>query len=52
VPIATALKLKINDLASRELLLQAKGSVKVGKAGVFISKPFTYSGKHKVDLKL
>ena len=52
VPIATALKLKINDLASRELLLQANGSVKVGKAGVFISRPFTYSGRHKVDLKL
>lgn len=52
VPVATALKLKINDLASRELLLQANGSVKVGKAGVFISRPFTYAGKHKVDLKL
>ncbi len=52
VPLATALKLKINDLSSRDLLLQANGSVKVGKAGVFINKPFNYSGKHKVDLKL
>ncbi len=52
VPLATALKLKINDLANRDLLVQANGSVRVGKAGVFINKPFNYSGKHKVDLKL
>ena len=52
VPLATALKLKVNDLGNRDLLLQANGSVKVGKAGVFINKPFNYSGKHKVDLKL
>ncbi len=52
VPIVTALKLKLNDLASRELLLQAKGSVKVGRAGVFISRPFNYSGKHKINLSL
>ena len=52
VPIATALKLKLNDLASRDLLLQANGTVRVGKAGVFITRPFTYTGKHKVDLRL
>jgi len=52
VPLATVLKLKVNDLANRDVLIQANGSVKVGKAGVYISKPFTYSGKHKVDLKL
>ena len=52
VPVATALKLKLNDLASRDLLLQANGSVRVGKAGVFITRPFNYTGKHKVDLRL
>lgn len=52
VPLTTVLKLKMNDLADRELLIQANGSVKVGKAGVYITKPFNYSGKHKVDLKL
>lgn len=52
VPLSAALKLKLNDLANRELLIQANGSVKVGKAGVYFTKPFTYSGKHKVDLKL
>jgi LEA14-like dessication related protein len=52
IPLATALKLKMNDLTSHALLLQANGSVKVGKAGVFISRPFSYSGKHKIDIKL
>jgi LEA14-like dessication related protein len=52
IPLATALKLKINDLSNRELLIQANGAVKVGKAGVYITRPFTYTGKHKVDLKL
>ena len=52
VSLATALKLKINDLSNRSLLIQATGSVKVGKAGIYITRPFTYSGQHKVDLKL
>src|SRR5688500_13676506 len=50
VPIATALKLKLNDLASRELLLKADGSVRVGKAGVFITRPFR-SEEHTSELQ-
>jgi LEA14-like dessication related protein len=50
--LAEMLKLKTSDLSNREYSVRANGSVRVGKAGVFISKPFTYSGKHKVDLKL
>ena len=52
ISLAEALKLKTSDLKNKELLVRANGSVKVGKAGVFISKPFNYTGKHKVDLKL
>lgn len=52
VPLSAALKLKMNDLANRELLVQANGTVRLGKAGVYITKPFAYSGKHKVDLSL
>jgi LEA14-like dessication related protein len=52
IPLEKALKLKINDLANRSLLVQATGSVKVGKGGVYITRPFTYSGQHKVDFKL
>lgn len=52
VPLATALKLKVNDLGNRSLLIQANGSVRIGKGGVYINRPFTYSGQHKIDLKL
>lgn len=52
IPLAQALKLRLNDFTNRDLQLKANGSVKVGKAGVYISRPFTYSGKHKLDLKL
>lgn len=52
ISLAEALKLKTGDLSNREFFVRAHGSVKVGKAGVFILKPFNYSGKHKVDLKL
>lgn len=52
IPLISALKLKINDVENRELLVQANGSARVGRGGVFIKKPFKYSGKHKVDLKL
>lgn len=52
VPLASALKMKVDDLSNRQLLVQATGSVKVGKGGIFISRPFTYSGQHKLDIKL
>ncbi len=52
VPLANALKLKVGDLSNREVLVRADGSVKVGKAGVYVTRPFKYQGKHKVNLKL
>lgn len=52
ISLASALKLKSADISTKEFLLRANGSVKVGKAGVFVSRPFTYSGKQKLDLKL
>jgi LEA14-like dessication related protein len=52
VPLANALKLKLGDLSNREVTVKADGTVKVGKAGIFVSRPFNYAGKHKVNLKL
>ena len=52
VPLAAAMKLKFTDLSNRQLLVQATGTVKVGKGGIYLTRPFTYSGQHKVDLKL
>lgn len=53
ITLATALKIDLEDIEKRDILLRAIGSVKVGKAGVFVNKPFEYRGKHRLeDLKL
>jgi hypothetical protein len=53
IATATALKMNFKDINTREILLQARGSVKVGKAGVFVNKNFDYSGHHKLsELKI
>ena len=49
IPLQTALKMNIQELSSRPVLLKADGSVKVGKAGIFVSKPVHYEGKHTLD---
>ena len=40
----------LNALFGTELLLEVKGSTRVGKGGIFINVPFDYSGRHKVEL--
>lgn len=53
ISLATALKIDLKDIEKRDVLLRANGSVKVGKAGIFVSKPFNYQGKHRLsDIKL
>lgn len=49
VTLATALKLDIRHLQDRDILLRADGSVKVGKAGIFVTRPFHYEGRHRLD---
>lgn len=49
VSLQTVLNLNIQQLAQREVLIRANGNVKVGKAGIFISKPFSYRGKHRLQ---
>jgi LEA14-like dessication related protein len=49
VSLQTVLGLNFQQLSQRDVLIRANGHVKVGKAGIFISKPFTYQGKHRLD---
>jgi LEA14-like dessication related protein len=49
VPLQKALEFNFKDLSSRDVLLKAEGSAKVGKAGVYITKPIKYEGRHKLD---
>jgi LEA14-like dessication related protein len=49
VSFQTVLNMDLQELSQREVLLKANGSVKVGKAGIFITKPFNYQGKHRLE---
>ncbi len=49
VSLQTVLKMNLGELSQRPVLLKADGSVKVGKAGIFISKPFQYQGQHRIE---
>jgi LEA14-like dessication related protein len=40
----------LNLLFSNEVLVDIKGTTRVGKAGFFITVPFHYEGRHKLDL--
>lgn len=37
-------------LFNKEIQLDVKGTTRVGKAGIFVNVPFTYSGKHTFSL--
>jgi hypothetical protein len=41
--------MNLQNLTEKEINLKADGSVKVGKGGVFITRPVSYEGKHKLD---
>ena len=47
--LGTALKMDLQNIGSRKIYLKADGSVKVGKAGVFVTKPFDYEGNHSLN---
>jgi LEA14-like dessication related protein len=40
----------LGTLLSNEVLVELKGSTKVGKSGIFITVPFTYSAMQKFSL--
>ncbi len=40
----------LNSLLSKEILVKVKGSVKVGKANVFMNFPINYEGKHSFSI--
>ena len=50
VDMRNIFKNSVNVLFSREILVGAKGSTRVGKGGIYVTVPFNYEGKHKVEL--
>ena len=49
IPMGRLLELNYRNLGERELNVRAKGSVKLGKAGVFVTRDIDYEGKHKLS---
>jgi len=48
IPIGRALSMNIPGLIGKEVLVRADGTVKVGKAGVYITKDFNYEGRQNL----
>lgn len=49
ISLQTALSINLDSLAYKEVLLKADGSVKVGKAGIYVTRPVHYEGMHRLD---
>ena len=49
VQLGKLLQLDLKDINSREVVLRADGSARIGKAGIYITKPIKYSGRHRLD---
>lgn len=50
VDAKSLLKNNLNLLLNKEILIAAKGTTKVGKGGFYITLPFSYQGKQKLNL--
>lgn len=49
VPLRKAMEFNFEELSRRDILLRAEGSAKVGKGGIYITKPIKYQGRHRLD---
>lgn len=49
VDMKNVFKNSLSAILGQDVLLEVKGNTRVGKAGLFVNVPFTYSGRHKTD---
>lgn len=49
VSLQTVLKLNLQELSEREILVRADGNVRVGKTGIFVTRPIHYQGMHRLE---
>lgn len=52
ISLGKALQYDIASMVGKEAHIKTNGSVKVGKAGVFVIKNINYSGRHRLDADL
>lgn len=50
VEMKDILKTSFNALISNEVLLGARGTTRVGRSGLYLTIPFKYEGKQKLNL--
>lgn len=50
VDMKTVLKNSLNMLFSQEVLINVKGTTRVGKAGFYANVPFNYEARHRLKL--
>lgn len=50
VDMKSLLKNSLNLLFSKEVLVNVKGTTRVGKAGFYTTVPFNYEARHKLNL--
>jgi hypothetical protein len=49
ISFRTALNLDLESLSTKNVLLKADGSAKVGKAGIYLNTPIHYQGWHRLN---
>ena len=49
VDMRNLFKNTFHALLSQDVLLEVNGNTRLGKAGIFVNVPFTYSGRHKLS---
>jgi LEA14-like dessication related protein len=50
VDVKNIFKNSLNLLFNKDVKIAAKGSTRVGKGGLYVTIPFNYEGKHKLNL--
>lgn len=50
VEMKNIFKNAFSTIFGTDVLVEVKGTTRVGKAGIFITVPFSYSGRHKFNL--
>ena len=48
IALSNLLKFNVQNLPDRTISIRATGTIKVGKAGIFITKPIQYEGRHSL----
>jgi hypothetical protein len=49
VDMKNLFKNSLSAILGQDVLLEVKGNTRLGKAGLFVSVPFNYSGRHKTN---